>query len=86
MPPVFYLSLFFLLIYICLCLKPGIIKGSYQIFTGIIYVIFAVMFLIFVYQSYGSILYTALALIGLYIFMYVIQIILGSIKHYYSKN
>ena len=85
MPPLFYFSLLFLIAYICLCLKPSLIQGTYQIFTGIIYLLFAVLFLIFVHQSYGSLLYTALALVSLFIFMYVLQMILGSIKYYFKK-
>ncbi|OGL87304.1 hypothetical protein A3I40_01620 [Candidatus Uhrbacteria bacterium RIFCSPLOWO2_02_FULL_48_12] len=80
------LSLLFLAIYIILCFKPGTLYGYYQILVGIFYFLFSVIFLIFIYQYSSSIVFVILTILGLFIFMYFMQFVIGSIKYYLKKK
>jgi len=79
-------SLGFLLLYIIMAMKPGLLSGIYQKIVGLIYLAFSISFLVYIYQSTESWPYVILTIIGLLIFMFIIQLILGSIKHVLKKK
>ena len=89
MMSIFYVGLVFLVLYIApmFSVKPGkSMSPLLRYFTGLSYFIFCVLFIIFIHLSWGSIWITVLAIISLVIFMYVIQIIVGSILHYLRRS
>lgn len=85
MPSALEISLIFLAIYIALALYPGLIGQIRQLIGGLSYFFFSIFFLVYIYQTYRSTLYTVLTFFGLFIFMYIFQIILGVIKRIYNK-
>lgn len=87
MQNILYLSLIFLLLYIIILMKPGDIIGLYQTLSGIFFFTFCILFLIYIYKLKNSIISVIVTFIILFIFMYAIQILIGSIKYYlYKKN
>ena len=82
MGTLFYVSIGFLLLYIFLVMKPGLLGEGYRMFAGISYFLFCITFIIFIYLYKSSILLALLTIPLLFVFMYVIQMILGSIKYY----
>jgi len=85
METLFYVSIGFLLLYIVIVMKPGLVVGGYQILAGLSYFLFSITFIIFIYLYKSSIWLTLLAIPLLFVFMYVIQMILGSVKYYMKK-
>ncbi len=81
-----YVSLFFLVVYIAMVIIPKELSRNYQKISGICYYSFAILLTIYVYQFSHTILYIVLTAIGLFIGMYLIQMILGTIKHYMYRK
>lgn len=82
----FWFSLIFLLIYIAILLRTDMPVEIYRTFAALSYYTFCILFLIFLYLYKGSIWLTIGAIPLLLIFMYVIQMITGSIEHKRRKR
>jgi uncharacterized membrane protein len=79
-------SLICLAIYIAIALKPGIPTSSFSYLSSLFFFGFCTLFLIYIYLYSSSIWITILAVFLLFIFMYVIQFIIGSIKYHIKKG
>ncbi len=82
MPTTLIISLFCLILYIIFCFMPV----AFRLITGVFYLLFALFFMIFIYQIYDSLLYTGLTALGLFVFMYLIQIVIGQIIYTFKTK
>ena len=74
------ISLICLAVYVFVGILPGTIHGIRKMIMGIAYFSFSIMFLLFVWKTYHSFLYIAGTIVGLFVFMYVVQIPVAIIK------
>jgi len=86
MENIFNLSMFFLIVYTLILFKPGDITWVFQKLAGIFFFTFCVLFLIYIYKLKNSISSVLVTCVLLFIFMYVIQIVVGSITYYLYKK